>query len=103
MTPEQLSDVLSRAGLIAGDRVYLTKFCCHITGWQHSQAFQNGRIKENETLLSAFHERSHSALEGPPFNVGQGVQKAVVLRLDDADPSTLSQSTSRLTLNNSSL
>ena len=96
MTPEQLSGVLLRAGSITGDRVYLTKFRCHITGWQHSQAFQYGRIKENETLLSAFRERSHSALEGRPFNMRQGDQKAVVLRLNDADPSTLSPSSANI-------
>ena len=96
MTPEQFSDVLSRAGSIAGDRVYLINFRCHITGWQHSGAFQNGRIKKNETLLSAFRERSHSALECRPFNVRPGDQKVVVLCLDDADPSTLSPSSTNL-------
>ena len=62
-------------------------FDCVITGCDFSAPFTGGRIVPNETILFPFREQSRSTLARRSFRVRQGDDDAVVLKLEDRDPS----------------
>ena len=84
----QFTDILRRAQSVVGGRDYLISFPVINAGHQHSSAFQEGKIIPNITLLSAYREHGYSNKEKHAFQVREGDQKAVVLYLDDQDPSS---------------
>ena len=81
--------LLARMGGHAGrDMVSHSTFNVVITGWQHSNPFQSRHILPNETVLFPIRERrAFSFKEDRDFVVRPGDTDAVVLSLQDRDPS----------------
>ena len=75
-------------GLVGSNMVHCFTFSVPITGWQHSTPFKSGQIVPHETVVYAFRERgAFSVKEGREFEVRAGDTQAVVLSLQDRDPS----------------
>ena len=75
-------------GLVGSHMAHCFTFSVPITGWQHSTPFGSGQIVPRETVVYAFRERgAFSVKEGRGYEVRAGDKQAVVLSLQDRDPS----------------
>jgi hypothetical protein len=82
------TDAACRVQATTHDMTYLTTFNVQITGSHHSDMFHSGRIVEDVTLLTAFRERGFSKVQGRPYEVREGDERAVFFCAEDQDPNS---------------